>query len=1445
MKQLDSLYNYLNPNQDISKLDKNVIDDNIKIQKKLDNINLPAKANIDNKENIVSSLNKGASIEKNKRYNNIQHIDNNSNNIINKDFNGSELNANTTLYNKLSIKDQALKNYLKKKYKMNETLVNNRLKESMNAKKSIFKPKISYLLDKKLKFKNVENTNSSNNNKTLNTVTHKNNSKEKYHYVSSKVKDIIYADIKNSDEIANNKLINKKLTNNLLNEKSITKCSENYNKDNNISSKNNNISSNNCIVESKISVLKSKGKKRCEKENKVITGKTKLFNKEKDSLIPLNLKKNKFYKEKTRFKTKIINGNKRRNDRYKRFQKFKNETERTKENNYLGKGQSGIEEFDNLIKDDEGEIIYKELQEKEGKAPYFSNGYIIANSVSANLKNNNNNNSTDLISPENNVIKKLTPNKANKQLTQKLSTIFKNTNLRNTNNRITNKKECFDTAIRDQCKEFKKIINTEKIEKKLNFNTFSSIKEEENLESNTTDKNKNIINFESNNNYDNNNNNIDPEIADDLLSDDGVSKLEDEILLKVLEDNFNSTTDNTNNNKYTAFKDGQLSTIKNILNNKRTLSILGSNSGKSLCFQLPSLVFDGLTLFISPYVNNLHNYLINLPNCLSGACLTGSTSNSHRAEILESIEDKKVKVLFITPERLYIEICNSIFKDVSLIVFDEAINIIPNNINNQRSVYYTLIDIINNYTEIKFKDNISSDLTKLDCSQKNISNTIITNNSLFNPFYNANLLLLCSYADDDNINKLTKLFNIEEIVNNQFKNIDNSSLDIHNISINHKPNLKFYIIKEDESRKNELLVSLIKSKLSKEVLSKNNLSINHNENKTTTDLNSFSALYKLNLNTCFFNSNNTNGSILILANFKKKIDEITSYLNQNGLVAQSYHSGKSESERRTILNAYISNKNKILVSTYQIIYGLKKKDIRALFIYDIPSNIETFVNAYSRCGLDNVESNVYCLLTDEDYYFQKNLILSEIVDETLVYKFIEYMLNLNNISSLTTINDKKANYFNLGLRNKRSICDIEDSNLFGSFNVGKYKEKLPIDIIVNFNNITDMLGVKKNHIISMLNYIVELNSNSSIIDTNKKVSNNSNHSNATIEYSNNEIKNFNTINNECNNIDNKANNNNNNNSNYTKKSDSIIANTNIDCKNDLPENYLNNDNKCYLKMASKIPNINSNCKTSDKLSRSNSKLQQETDNKIQSNINSLEDSIKSLKNLCESTSNNITNSIIKLESLGIAPSILSLRFYNTSPEDIAKNNSNIKTLLSISKESSGIYKLNTLLACLKLNMKPLELLNYLYTLQLNKVLSYDTKDEGYFVKIIEVPKTIEYLCNKIKNFINKNVYNNLFKFDKVYCLLRKFSFNKNIVLKSEEYDFNKPIKCLEDNCNYFDYNKLFRDCVYNTINFKKNLNNYNNKMHLFSKYCLNKEEKELLPLLNLESAKDKSNLFVR
>ena len=77
---------------------------------------------------------------------------------------------------------------------------------------------------------------------------------------------------------------------------------------------------------------------------------------------------------------------------------------------------------------------------------------------------------------------------------------------------------------------------------------------------------------------------------------------------------------------HAEFREGQEDTIRRVLQSKNTLVVIPTGSGKSICYQLPTLLMDRLTIVISPLLALMLDQLKNLPECLPGGCINSQQS---------------------------------------------------------------------------------------------------------------------------------------------------------------------------------------------------------------------------------------------------------------------------------------------------------------------------------------------------------------------------------------------------------------------------------------------------------------------------------------------------------------------------------------------------------------------------------------------------------------------------------------------------------------------------------------------------------------------------------------------------------------------------------------------------------------------------------------------------
>ncbi len=126
---------------------------------------------------------------------------------------------------------------------------------------------------------------------------------------------------------------------------------------------------------------------------------------------------------------------------------------------------------------------------------------------------------------------------------------------------------------------------------------------------------------------------------------------------------------------YKAFRKGQENIINSIVNKKDVLAIMPTGGGKSICYQVPALVLDGITIVISPLISLMKDQVDSLKTMgIEAELINSSLSNSEYSQILENIDNDKYKILYVAPERLdSLEFINLIkSKNISQVAIDEA-----------------------------------------------------------------------------------------------------------------------------------------------------------------------------------------------------------------------------------------------------------------------------------------------------------------------------------------------------------------------------------------------------------------------------------------------------------------------------------------------------------------------------------------------------------------------------------------------------------------------------------------------------------------------------------------------------------------------------------------------------------------------------------------------------
>jgi ATP-dependent DNA helicase RecQ len=136
-----------------------------------------------------------------------------------------------------------------------------------------------------------------------------------------------------------------------------------------------------------------------------------------------------------------------------------------------------------------------------------------------------------------------------------------------------------------------------------------------------------------------------------------------EILYAKLKENFG----------FEKFRPNQEEIINCILSGQDTLAIMPTGGGKSVCFQLPALIFPGITIVISPLIALMKDQVDGLKaNGIEACYINSSQTEDERQFYIESLKSNVIKLVYIAPESL--SFLDNIFNSltISLIAIDEA-----------------------------------------------------------------------------------------------------------------------------------------------------------------------------------------------------------------------------------------------------------------------------------------------------------------------------------------------------------------------------------------------------------------------------------------------------------------------------------------------------------------------------------------------------------------------------------------------------------------------------------------------------------------------------------------------------------------------------------------------------------------------------------------------------
>ena len=410
------------------------------------------------------------------------------------------------------------------------------------------------------------------------------------------------------------------------------------------------------------------------------------------------------------------------------------------------------------------------------------------------------------------------------------------------------------------------------------------------------------------------------------------------------------------------------------------LTILPTGGGKSLVYQMLAALTPGLVLVITPLVSLMRDQELRMPKCLPCACLRGSQPNSVVEDIERRIQRGELKVLLVSPERLFAPRFRALIQAAgddffSAIVIDEA-HCISEWSHNFRTSYLRLSLGIkqafrgNSPRILALTATATTPTEKNICELLNISPQNVVRACTRRENLTLGVTQVRGNSADAKPHELVRVLSMEPYTSVLRAGIDSTPAKTHRKHEGWGDDAKSITKRRGRAKKSDA------------------------------------------------------GSVLIYVSKQRECGSVCNFLKSSNLrfgrAVSMYHAGLSSYERDKTQKDFQEGRVCVLVATVAFGMGLNVANVRAVIHYDAPFSLESYAQEVGRAGRDGEAAVCHALVSTHDKQVLVSRAHSDGVEPSTVRKFVVALVG----SRVNSHDDAETTYMCLPYSVLESVHDM-------------------------------------------------------------------------------------------------------------------------------------------------------------------------------------------------------------------------------------------------------------------------------------------------------------------------------------------------------------------------------------------------------------------------------------